>query len=385
MTGDFKSCHSLSKRTPASLYKKVILVATMVAERTGLSPATDFPQNRRDILSRFFERRARVRHYFQAIVLLVVLLIGLQFAVYVFQVGESGIATLDRPAGVEGFLPIGALISWKRFLITGVWDDIHPAAMVIFGFAVVISWFAHKAFCSWFCPIGTVAEACWKIGQYLFGKTFQLPAWLDIPLRSIKYMLLGFFLWITWTMSVEAISAFIASPYYKISDVKMLHFFTRMSLTTAIVLSVLFIGSLFIKNFWCRYFCPYGALMGLVSLASPLKVRRSARNCTRCSKCTKSCPHRIDLMNKTKVTNPECSGCMDCVIACPQSKALRFGLTGKHHAWSPFRLGGVVFALFIVVYLAALVTGNWHSQLPADDFRQLLLAIDSGVITHPGI
>lgn len=357
----------------------------MVSERTRLSSTTGFPQNRHYILARLFEQKANVRHYFQAIVLLVVLFIGLQFAVYVFQVGEGRITIFDRPAGVEGFLPIGALISWKRFLITGDWDDIHPAAMVIFGFAVVSSWFAHKVFCSWFCPIGTISEACWKIGQYLFGRSFRLPAWLDIPLRSIKYLLLGFFLWITWTMSVEAISAFIASPYYKISDVKMLHFFTRISMTTAIVLSVLIIGSLFIKNFWCRYFCPYGALTGLVSLASPLKVRRSARNCTGCSKCTKSCPHRIDVMNKTIVTNPECSGCLDCVIACPQSKTLRFGLTRKHHTWSPFRLGVFVFGLFVVFYLAAVVTGNWHSQLPADDFRQLLLSIDSGVITHPSI
>lgn len=357
----------------------------MYAERTGLTRPTDFPKNRRLSLSRLLGRKTKVRHYFQAIVLIVVLAIGLQFAVYVFQVGNSGTAAIDRPAGVEGFLPIGALISWKRFLITGVWDDIHPAAMVIFGFAIVISWFAHKAFCSWFCPIGTISEAGWKIGQYLFGRTFRIPGWVDIPLRAVKYLLLGFFLWITWSMSVEAIAAFITSPYYKISDVKMLHFFTRMSLTTAIVLSVLIIGSLFIQNFWCRYFCPYGALTGLVSLASPLKIRRSALNCTGCSKCTKSCPHQIDVMNKIIVSNPECSACMDCVIACPASKALRFGLNSNHDNWSPFRLGCVVFGLFMVVYLAAVITGHWHSQLPADDFRQLLLSIDSGLITHPGI
>lgn len=358
---------------------------TMYAEKTGLTSPTNYPKNRRLPLSRFLGRKAKVRHYFQAIVLLIVLFTGLQFAVYVFQIGESGTATIDRPAGVEGFLPIGALISWKRFLITGVWDDIHPAAMVIFGFAITISWFAHKTFCSWFCPIGTVSETCWKIGQHLFGRTFRLPRWLDIPLRSIKYMLLGFFLWITWSMSVEAISAFIASPYYRISDVKMLHFFTRMSLTTATVLFVLTIGSLFIKNFWCRYFCPYGALTGLVSLVSPLKIRRSVNSCTGCSRCTKICPHQIDVMNKTMVVDPECSGCMDCVITCPESEALRFGLKRRNHTWHPFRLGVVVFGIFIVAYLAAVFTGNWYSQLPTDDFRQLLLSIDSGVITHPGI
>src|ERR1035437_8790231 len=41
------------------------------------------------------------------------------------------------------------------------------------------------------------------------------------------------------------------------------------------------------QNFWCRYLCPYGALMGLVSLASPLRIRRETSLCIDCGKCAK--------------------------------------------------------------------------------------------------
>jgi polyferredoxin len=53
----------------------------------------------------------------------------------------------------------------------------------------------------------------------------------------------------------------------------MLAFFREMSVVTAIVLAVLVIGSILVKNLWCRYLCPYGALTGMVSLASPLRTR----------------------------------------------------------------------------------------------------------------
>jgi hypothetical protein len=40
---------------------------------------------------------------------------------------------------------------------------------------------------------GNVSEYLWKLGPSVFGRTFQLPRWVDIPLRSLKYLVLGFF------------------------------------------------------------------------------------------------------------------------------------------------------------------------------------------------
>ncbi|MBI5062348.1 MAG: 4Fe-4S binding protein [Desulfatitalea sp.] len=228
------------------------------------------------------------RHLVQLAALLLTLAIGLQFYIYFHQASGTGVVTVQRPAGVEGFLPIGALMGWKRFALTGQWDGIHPAAMVILGWAAAISLLLRKSFCGWFCPIGTVSEACWRLGRRLLGRNRPLPAWLDIPLRSLKYLLLGFFVWVIFTMSVTEIAAFMHSPYYRLSDVKMLHFFTRMSPLVAGVLAFLLAASLLVQNFWCRYLCPYGALLGLFAMAGPTRVRRDEKHCTACRRCDAS-------------------------------------------------------------------------------------------------
>ena len=179
------------------------------------------------------------RSWFQWAVFLATIGIGLQFIIYVHQISGNGIVTVLRPPGVEGFLPIGAMMGWKLFVQTGVWDPIHPAAMVFLGFAGFISLALRKSFCGWFCPVGTLSEWLWKLGRNLFGKNYKLPVWLDFFLRSLKYLLLGFFIIIISSMSSPDIFGFLESPYYKISDVKMLHFFTQISTLTVVVLTVL--------------------------------------------------------------------------------------------------------------------------------------------------
>ena len=75
-------------------------------------------------------------------------------------------------------------------------------------------------------------------------------------------------------MSAATIGDFMHTSYGLIADVKMLNFFREMGETAAIVLAALVLLSILVENFWCRYLCPYGALMGLASLLSPLKIRR---------------------------------------------------------------------------------------------------------------
>ncbi|KKL68178.1 hypothetical protein LCGC14_2127590 [marine sediment metagenome] len=274
----------------------------------------------------------RFRNSVQLGIFLLTLGIGIQFFIYVLQASSAGAIEVSRPPGVEGFLPIGALLGWKLFLTTGVWDDVHPAAMVILGFAGLISLFLRKSFCGWFCPVGTLSEWLWKLGKKLFRKNYQVPKWLDFPLRSMKYLILGFFIWSILSMGRSAILDFLHSPYYKISDVKMLFFFTRMSTTSAIVLFVLLTSSLMVRNSWCRYLCPYGALMGLFSFISPTRILRNSKTCIQCKSCAEVCPYHLPVNRKEHIRSSECNGCMDCVSVCPVENTLelkRNGSTGR--------------------------------------------------------
>ncbi len=329
----------------------------------------------------------KTRHLIQLIVFLFTISIGLQFYFYVQQaLGQESI-TIPRPEGVEGFLPIGALMGWKRYFLSGEWDSIHPAAMVFFGFAVIISLFFHKAFCSWFCPVGTLSEWLWKAGKKMLGRNFRLPFWLDYILRSLKYLLLAFFLWVILTMSTHAISLFIDSSYYKLSDVKMLRFFTHMTITTGIVLALLVMGSFFIQNFWCRYFCPYGAFIGLFGFVSPTRINRNSTTCIDCGKCSQACPHALEVNTKINVASLECTACMDCIDVCPIDNTLMLKSfnNSKRMIWSSKSLGAtIVIAFWGITYLAT-ISGLWKSQLPEVEFRSLLHIIDSPLVTHPSI
>ncbi len=327
----------------------------------------------------------RFRNSVQLGILLLTLGIGVQFFIYVLQATSVGAIEVPRPPGVEGFLPIGALLGWKLFLTTGVWDDVHPAAMVILGFAGLISLLLRKSFCGWFCPVGTLSEWLWKLGRKLFGKNYQIPKWLDFPLRSMKYLVLGFFIWSILSMGRSAILYFLHSPYYKISDVKMLFFFTRMSTTSAIVLFVLLISSFIVRNSWCRYLCPYGALMGLFSLISPTRILRNPKICTQCKSCTEVCPYHLPVNRKKNIRSPECNGCMDCVSVCPVKNTLELKTKGfNRQVWSPLKLGMVIVGLFIGLVYAAEITGHWKSSVSEYDFRVRLQEIDSSKYSHPG-
>jgi polyferredoxin len=128
--------------------------------------------------------------------------IGVQFWLWV-RFYESGGTTVSvsRPAGVEGWLPIAALMNLKRLIVTGEVAEMHAAGMFLLIAFLGVSLLLRKAFCSWLCPVGTLSEMLWKLGRDVFRKNWKLPRWLDIPLRSLKYVLLGLFLYAVGSMS----------------------------------------------------------------------------------------------------------------------------------------------------------------------------------------
>ncbi len=326
------------------------------------------------------------RNWFQLGVFLITIGIGIQFFIYVHQVSGDGVVTVVRPPGVEGFLPIGALMGWKLFIETGIWDPIHPAAMVLLGFAAFISLLLRKSFCGWFCPVGTFSEWLWKLGRRLFGKNFKLPPWLDYPLRTLKYLLLGFFVQIIFSMGSPAILGFLTSPYYRISDVKMLHFFTQISTLTVIVLTILVIWSLLVRNAWCRYLCPYGALMGLLALCSPTRIRRNPDICIGCKSCLDACPYDLPVDRKQSIISPECNGCMECTRVCPVENTLALKTAGMGaNGWNTARLGMVIMGIYILMVYTAGITGCWKSSVTEKEFRASLKTINSPEITHPKV
>jgi polyferredoxin len=316
-----------------------------------------------------------LRHAVQFGFLLLTLFIGYQFRRFVLQFAVPGLPHVQRPASVDAFLPIGGLMAFKYFLFTGIVEPVHPAGLVIFTAVLAVSLAVKKGFCGWICPIGTLSQYVWMAGEKAFGRNFRIGPFTDLSLRSIKYILLGFFLFlIGLAMPPAMMVLFFITDYYKAVDVRMMLFFTEMTSLTLWFLVILFILSLLYKNVWCRYLCPYGALLGLLSRLSPLKVRRNEEKCSHCHACTKHCPALIDVENTSVVKSVECFGCLTCVSRCPSDGALDLTvLSGKKSSVvKPWLFPVILLALFYLVIGVGMLTGNWHSKIPFDDYRQLV-------------
>jgi polyferredoxin len=322
-----------------------------------------------------------VRRVFQGLFVVLNLYLGAQFYLFVRQF-ETGAGTLriPRPAGVEGWLPIAGMMNLKYFLLTGQVPGIHPAAMVLLAAFLLISILFRKAFCSWLCPIGTISEALWKLGRSFLKRNWIMPRWLDIPLRGLKYLLLAFFVYAVAGLSAEGIRAFLSTPYGMVADVKMLNFFRFLGSTAAVTLASLALLSVFFQNFWCRYLCPYGALMGLASLLSPARIRRDPEQCIDCSKCARICPALLPVDKLSFVRSAECTACLECIAVCPARGALELSMASRRRipAWGMAAGIAIVF-LGIVGY--AKWHGAWESRIPESVYRQYVPV--AGEFQHP--
>ncbi|WP_277058815.1 4Fe-4S binding protein [Trichlorobacter lovleyi] len=316
----------------------------------------------------------RIRLAVQWLFLLWIAGIGIRFGLFVAAVEQGNPQPFfSRPAGVEGFLPIGALTSLKHWIVSGEIHPVHPAALVIFLAILLMSLLAKKSFCSWICPVGTLSEALYKLGARLLGRNFKVWRPLDLLLQGIKYLLLFFFIKIILLdMPAFAVAAFLDTPYWAVSDAKMLRFFTQISATTVTVLTVLTLLSLIYRNVWCRYLCPYGALLGILSLLSPFKIRRNPQNCTDCRQCSQACPAGIAVHAKTTVVSPECTGCLTCVATCPHQEVLAMQPSFWKQSLPVWVFPTVVLGLFMGSIGFGMVSGHWQTVLTVDDYRQLL-------------
>jgi polyferredoxin len=309
--------------------------------------------------------------------------IGIEFYLFM-QWGASGGAEafVNRPPGAEGFLPISALMSLKYWIQTGIINEIHPAGLFILLAIVAGALLLKKAFCSWMCPVGTLSEGLWMLGKKIFKRNLNVPRWLDYPLRSLKYLLLFYFVWAIWNMDVPALEAFIYSPYNKMADVKMYIFFAQLSTFALWTLVVLMLFSVVIKNFWCRYLCPYGALLGMVSWLSPVKITRKEENCIDCELCTRVCPSSIKVHKAGRVWSDECMSCLECVEVCPVKDTLELRTSKQSRAMPTWVFGSLAVGVFVAVTGLAVLTGHWQNTISREEYQRRFQQLDSPVYQH---
>ena len=319
-----------------------------------------------------------LREWIRHLLLLCWGLVTVQYGLHIWQLGQGMSPWLVRPDVVDSFLPIAGGLGLRAWLSQGIVDPHHPAATVTVLVLCLSALLLGRAFCAWFCPIGLVGEWLHRLRSRLMAGEWTPPRWLDAVLRSQKFLVLGFLLFIILlAVPAAALPGYLASPYHQAADMKMGAFFFNLTLISGLCLGWVLLLTVAFRQGFCRYLCPYGAWLALLGLLTPLRIRRDPARCLRsaghdCDKCSRACPSRIQVHQLIAVQSLECSSCMSCVAACPKSAdALQLGSRARR--LEPRWLLGLLCLLLLVLPLLSYgLLEFWVSQTPLADRYELL-------------
>jgi ferredoxin len=149
--------------------------------------------------------------------------------------------------------------------------------LVFFAAPLATALFFGRGFCAAVCPHGALQDL-------VLVRPVRMPRWLEQGLSVLPFVYLGAALVLAATGSAFIIcrwDPFV--PLFRLSGP-----FTLVLLGVALVVLGMFVG-----RPYCRFLCPYGALLRLGSMVSRWKVRITPDTCTQCRLCEDACPYGV--------------------------------------------------------------------------------------------
>jgi polyferredoxin len=197
---------------------------------------------------------------------------------------------------------------------------IHTASLALAGIVMLLSVLFGPVFCGWVCPLGTVQEWVGKLGKKLFRRRYNhfVPARLDRYLRYSRYGVLLWVLYVTATSGVLVFEAY--DPYFALFN----FWSTEVTWTALLILSLVLLSSIFVERPWCKYACPYGAVLGITNLFRVFSIKRSETTCKADGACSIMCPMNIQVDSRSVVRDHQCISCLECTseAICPVAKTV---------------------------------------------------------------
>ncbi len=307
-----------------------------------------------------------------------------------------------KPADVEAYCPLGGLESLATFLNSSTLACSMSIVQIMIGIVLAVGVILFsKLFCGYVCPLGTITEWLGVLRKKMKIK-YEIPmgSVADKVLRIFKYIILFWIFYMTITTSELFCKNF--DPYYAMATGFRGEITAWM---TVISMLLLFLGSLFINMFWCKYICPLGALSnifkftltfavlvvlsliaGAIGLSMPwvwllgvacvicyiyeivyyeskvfplLRITKDETTCTNCGACSRKCPQQIDVKNMKVVKHVDCTLCGECIASCPE-KSLNINRRSGLR-WVP--------AILVVVLFFLALWMSQHWELPTIDER----------------
>lgn len=178
--------------------------------------------------------------------------------------------------------------------------------VVVFIVPILFTVFFGRVYCGGVCPFGGVQEFVHKAGTKL-KLNVQIQPGADRILKNIRYIfLVGLFI-----LAIVTGTAWLCrfDPFAALFNFN----WTTITIMASVIM---LITSFIISRPFCRYICPYGILLALVSRAALVfKMKKLITWCKNCTVCEKSCP--TGAISKGSINEAECIRCGECIDVCP--------------------------------------------------------------------
>ncbi len=230
-------------------------------------------------------------------------------------------------ASLHAVCPFGGVETLYTFAASGLLvRKIHDSSLVLAAIVLVLSILFGPVFCGWVCPLGTVQEWVGKLGRKLFRRRYNqfVPARVDAILRYARYGILAWVLYVTAKSGMLVFEAY--DPYFA-----LFNFWSgEVTASALLILGLTLLLSVFVERPWCKYACPYGAVLGLTNLFRVFSIRRVESTCKADSACTVMCPMNIPVDAAYTVRDHQCISCLECTseAVCPVAKTVVFAAGG---------------------------------------------------------
>jgi polyferredoxin/Pyruvate/2-oxoacid:ferredoxin oxidoreductase delta subunit len=271
------------------------------------------------------------------------------------QTESKGANELGYP--VKVFLDADPLIFITTLLSSHALDQIPYLAIAVILITIILG----RVFCGWLCPLGTLNNLAGSLRRWRFGaaprnwhrlKYYVLIFLLAASLFSLQLagvfdplsLLIRSFSLTVYPLVSHATGATFDAFYglnmpVLVSVSEAIYGFLKKVLLPfqqPLFLQSVFVGLIFFlilglnlveRRFWCKYLCPLGALLGLLSRYAVLK-RSASEGCDSCGACGAVCQGNALPDEKKGWKNTECVLCMNCDDMCPKN-AVHFGVVGE--------------------------------------------------------
>jgi len=209
-------------------------------------------------------------------------------------------------------------ISILRFICQLLYLALFIASVLsknfVFMFITLTAILLGPVFCGWMCFVGFYQDCLRYLGALIKKNPIEIDERIHTYLKFSRYVIL------LGALVVGGLFLLPGKVWHNFSLLIKGHVVVDITLYLLIVLGIL---SLFTNRFFCRYFCTFGAKLGLYSLLRPITINRDD-SCISCKLCSKKCPMHIKVENINSLVNANCINCLKCIECCPK-KSLKIG------------------------------------------------------------